>query len=768
MKMNLLKKITLLFLIGAGFFSKTVAQTCPSWGPYIESNLGGAGDEVQYAEVMAEAAGMQPSTYYSTLNFSLGPRGGYAGIQYKVNDVRNNIFSVWDLQDSNTPQCTAEYAAPNTLVDGFGGEGTGLHTDNPMPWKPGVWYATALRRWSIGDGKTRIGFFMYDYGTGIWKHYATIVTPENNAKLMGSKVGGFLENFMSSTNKQTRWGYYRNFRNMNSQGVWFGSNTYKISAGSGSWSATSAFNNTAVKVSTCGTTPPPSSDVIINLNSQNVKPSTTVPITVTSVTGSYEISNNSVNVRWATSDYTSPQLSYKVSLYSNESWNSGYTPIAVVNGIRPDQRSVSIPLPAGSTSIKYYVSVELKDIFNQSSNFGYNSFDLIRTDTYYNIKNVGSGQYITPKDFNASYENLVQQPLNGNPVQQWKFEKVGDNFVIVNRVSGKAIDIPGGNLNNGTSLIQYSKTNGNNQKWVVKQHAPGQYIFGSAMSNLKVMDNPANSTNPGTNVIIWDKNSPVANNQLWMLEEAEPVRTDRYYNIKNVGSGQYITPKDFNASSENLVQQPLNGNQVQQWKFEKAGNRYVIVNRVSGKAIDIPGGNLNNGTSLIQYSKTNGDNQKWIIKPYGSPGQYVLGSAMSNLKVMDNPANSTTPGTNIILWDQGLPTASNQIWVFEEVPNATAAKMANNSNMLVAKESKISLYPNPVKQGEDIHFDLTGLTDKASDLTLKVQDTNGFVVITKAVSSAKFSISSATLKPGVYFYSIEGNGDRKLGKFIVK
>ena len=41
---------------------------------------------------------------------------------------------MWDIQDSSLPQCKTEYAAPNTLVDGFGGEGTGLHTDNPMPW----------------------------------------------------------------------------------------------------------------------------------------------------------------------------------------------------------------------------------------------------------------------------------------------------------------------------------------------------------------------------------------------------------------------------------------------------------------------------------------------------------------------------------------------------------------------------------------------------------------------------------------------------------
>lgn len=525
---------TLFLLLFLAVFPQTFnaqTATCPSWGPYLEGFDMANSGELWYSEAMADNTCKKVNTYYSTLNFSLDPRGGYAGIQYKPNEIYNNIFSMWDLQDSNVPQCTTEYVAPNTYVDGFGGEGTGLHTDNPMPWTPGTWYATVVRRWSIGDGKTRIGFFMYNYGTQKWKHYVTIVTPENDAKFTGTKLGGFVENWNSAASKATRCGYFRNFWSMNSQGNWSKPARYTASAGTGSWGAETAFNNTAIKVTSCGMTPAPAgSSVAFNSITQDgAKPSTALPISVTTVTPSYNTGSNSMNVTWASSETTSPQLSYKVSLYTEASWGNGYTPVAVVTGIRPDQRSVSVPLPANSQPGKYYVSVVLEDIFKQTSNFGYNSLTInsivqpvtVDPNAFYRIKCAGSGQYITPANYStAANAKMVQQPLNSNLAQQWKLEKTGNNYIILNRASGLAIDVPASNITNGTNLVQYPKHGGNNQQWVLKPYTSNTIVIGTALSNMKAMDNPANSQTAGTNINIWDQdiNGAAGVNHQWILE----------------------------------------------------------------------------------------------------------------------------------------------------------------------------------------------------------------------------------------------------------
>lgn len=510
---------------------KAQTASCPSWGPYLEGFDMANSGELWYSEAMADNTCKKVNTYYSTLNFSLGPRGGYAGIQYKANEIYNNIFSMWDLQDSHVPQCTTEYVAPNTYVDGFGGEGTGLHTDNPMSWTPGTWYATVVRRWSTGDGKTRIGFFMYNYGTQKWKHYVTIVTPENDAQFTGTKLGGFVENWNSAASKATRCGYFRNFWSMNTQGNWSKPARYTAAAGTGSWGAETAFNNTAIKVTSCGTTPAPvgSSVTFNSITQDGTKPSTVLPITVTTVTPSYNAGTNSMNVSWASSETTSPQLSYKVSLYTEASWGNGYTPVAVVTGVRPDQRNVSVPLPVNSQPGKYYVSVVLEDIFKQSSNFGYNSLAVsnivqpvtVDPTAFYRIKCVGSGQYISPANYSTAVNTkMVQQPLNSNLAQQWKLEKTGNNYMIINRASGLAIDVPASNITNGTSLVQYSKHGGNNQQWVLRPYTSNTIVIGTALSNMKAMDNPANSQTAGTNINIWDQdmNGAAGVNHQWVLE----------------------------------------------------------------------------------------------------------------------------------------------------------------------------------------------------------------------------------------------------------
>ncbi|WP_288375715.1 RICIN domain-containing protein [uncultured Chryseobacterium sp.] len=589
-----LKSCAAIVLIAASsFFNASNAQTCPSWGPYLEGFDMANSGELWYSEVMADNTCKKVNTYYSTLNFSLGPRGGYAGIQYKQNEVYNNIFSMWDLQDTNVPQCTTEYTAPSTFVDGFGGEGTGLHTDNPMPWTPGIWYATVVRRWATGDGKTRIGFFMFEYGTGKWKHYVTIVTPENDAKFTGTKLGGFVENWNSAASKATRCGYFRNFWSMNAQGNWSKPSRYTASAGTGSWGAETAFNNTAIKVTSCGTAPAPAgSSVTFNgITQDGIKPATATPITVTTVTPSYNSSANSVNVSWASSETTSPQFSYKVSLYTEASWANSYTPVAVVAGIRPDQRSVQVPLPSNSQPGKYYVSVVLEDIFKQTSNFGYNNLTInsiitsptIDPNAYYRIKCVGSSLYISPANYSTSANTkMVQYPFSSNVAQQWKLEKTGNNYIITNRASGLAIDVPASNISNGTTLVQYPKHGGNNQQWVLRPYTSSAFVIGTALSNMKAMDNPGNSQTSGTNINIWDQdiNGTAGANHQWVLEQ---VTSSKISAKQEATSTAYPNPV---KQGENLtISLPENGSPYELTIINAEGLTIKSQQSETGKAI---------------------------------------------------------------------------------------------------------------------------------------------------------------------------------------
>ncbi|MGX7829706.1 RICIN domain-containing protein, partial [Actinokineospora sp. 24-640] len=75
---------------------------------------------------------------------------------------------------------------------------------------------------------------------------------------------------------------------------------------------------------------------------------------------------------------------------------------------------------------------------------------------------------------------------------------------------------------------------------------------------------------------------------------------------------------------------------------------YVLVNRNSGKALDVYGSATNDGGRITQWTRNDGANQQWQFLDSGG-GHYRLKSRHSG-KVLDIPNSSTTDGTAIQQW----------------------------------------------------------------------------------------------------------------------
>lgn len=125
----------------------------------------------------------------------------------------------------------------------------------------------------------------------------------------------------------------------------------------------------------------------------------------------------------------------------------------------------------------------------------------------------------------------------------------------------------------------------------------------------KDLDVNAGATNDGANIIQWSWNN--GTNQQWELIETQ----GGYYKIKNVNSGKLL---DVNGGSlsdgANVLQWPDNGGYNQHWQLEDLANGYYqLLNRVSGKALDVYQGGVNDGDNVIQWSDNNGNNQQWEL-----------------------------------------------------------------------------------------------------------------------------------------------------------
>jgi len=64
----------------------------------------------------------------------------------------------------------------------------------------------------------------------------------------------------------------------------------------------------------------------------------------------------------------------------------------------------------------------------------------------------------------------VQSTADGRTSQQWRLRPLtGGAFTVVNRNSGKVLDVSGGSTADGVALIQYSDRGSTNQQWTFRR-----------------------------------------------------------------------------------------------------------------------------------------------------------------------------------------------------------------------------------------------------------------------------------------------------------
>lgn len=140
----------------------------------------------------------------------------------------------------------------------------------------------------------------------------------------------------------------------------------------------------------------------------------------------------------------------------------------------------------------------------------------------------------------------------------------GAYYKIVNRNSGKALDIPGGNSANNTQLVQWNDVGNNNQQFRLIANSDGYFTIVNRGTG-KAVDN-AGKTADNSPVVEWDQSS--SDNQKWKLIDTG----DGYYKLQVKSSQKYI---DVSGSSMNndagIVTNSGSTSLSQQWKVSKVG-----------------------------------------------------------------------------------------------------------------------------------------------------------------------------------------------------
>nr|BFE70115.1 hypothetical protein GCM10020092_034160 [Actinoplanes digitatis] len=137
--------------------------------------------------------------------------------------------------------------------------------------------------------------------------------------------------------------------------------------------------------------------------------------------------------------------------------------------------------------------------------------------------------------------------------------------MLVNRNSGKALDVYNLATNDGARITQWSRNDGSQQQWQFVDSGSGYYRLRSKLSG-KVLDVYNWSTADGAAVVQWSDN---------------------------------------NAANQQFSVQDIDG--------------YIqLINRNSGKALEVQGASTADGGNIVQYADWNGTNQQWQLVRVGS------------------------------------------------------------------------------------------------------------------------------------------------------
>jgi Cellulase (glycosyl hydrolase family 5)/Ricin-type beta-trefoil lectin domain-like len=137
-----------------------------------------------------------------------------------------------------------------------------------------------------------------------------------------------------------------------------------------------------------------------------------------------------------------------------------------------------------------------------------------------------------------------------------------------------------------------------------------------------------------------------------------------YYEIVNRNSGKALDISGASTANGGVViQWPYSGGANQQWQEVSVNGGYKLINRNSGLLLDDPGWSKSTGVQLDQWSDGNGANQRWSLVSAGN-GYYYIVNQNSGLYA-DVSGASTANGATVIQWSSDGGT--NQQWSIIQV-----------------------------------------------------------------------------------------------------
>ncbi|MFF9853069.1 non-reducing end alpha-L-arabinofuranosidase family hydrolase [Streptomyces litmocidini] len=155
---------------------------------------------------------------------------------------------------------------------------------------------------------------------------------------------------------------------------------------------------------------------------------------------------------------------------------------------------------------------------------------------------------------------------------------------------------------------------------------------------------------------------------------AATIDTNAWYVLVNRNSGKALDVYNLaTGDGARITQWTRNDQNQQQWQFVDSGGGYFrIKSRHSGKVLDVRDGSTANGGAIVQWTDLNATNQQW--RPADSADGHVRLIARHSGKALEVQGGSTADNANVVQYDDW--GGANQQWQLVKVAGGTPGTCA--------------------------------------------------------------------------------------------
>ncbi|MFF5967932.1 non-reducing end alpha-L-arabinofuranosidase family hydrolase [Streptomyces collinus] len=174
---------------------------------------------------------------------------------------------------------------------------------------------------------------------------------------------------------------------------------------------------------------------------------------------------------------------------------------------------------------------------------------------------------------------ITQWSRNDQAQQQWQFVDSGGGYYrIKSRHSDKVLDVHNRSTANGGSIVQWADLNGTNQQWRLAESSDGHVRFIARHSN-KALEVQGASTTDNANVVQYDDWG--GTNQQWQLVKVggdNPGPCDLPSAYRWTSTGALAQPKAGWVSLKDFTVAPYNGRQLVYATTHDTGTKWGSMN----------------------------------------------------------------------------------------------------------------------------------------------------------------------------------------------